>query len=364
MSPIQTAHDCHREYFNRWLDQSWLFNNCLRAPQVKCTESEDLRLRYSPKIRISVQAHQLCAELNQAVVQAPDAVASCLDQPFDVCIQNDQNAMDWTGSSCNWLLVTTLYLPCQSIPGYIYIYVCIYIYMYMYMYIYVYVYIYICMYIYICICIYIYVYIYICIYIYVYIYILGRSPVIYQLYWCEKPVSTEDTVWQKAQNADSEIRCGMVSFLKCEMYPTRYHFNRKIEWIRYWYKLLDLRSISSAILAQYMKSDPIQSNTPTQAFLSGDSYENPAISTGFHQLNSFNPWGSYISTSGNSVAWFQMEMDDHSRCACVYTRSCVFVYMYIISIIFIISYHIISYHIIYSIDWIYNILHYSSMSII
>ena len=192
----------------------------------------------------------------------------------------------WTGSSCNWVLVTTLYLPCQSIPGYIYIYI------------------------------------------YMYIYILGRSPVIYQLYWCEKPVSTEDTVWQKAQNADSEIRCGMVSFLKCEMYPTRYHFNRRIEWIRYWYKLLDLRSISSAILAQYMKSDPIQSNTPTQGFLSGDSYENPPISTDFHQLNSFNPWDSYISTSGNSVAWFQMEMDDHSRCACVYTRSCVFVDIY------------------------------------
>ena len=34
----------------------------------------------------------------------------------------------WTGSSCNWVLVTTLYLPCQSIAGYIYIYMYIYIY--------------------------------------------------------------------------------------------------------------------------------------------------------------------------------------------------------------------------------------------
>ena len=149
--------------------------------------------------------------------------------------------------------------------------------------IYIYVYIYVYVYMYICIYVYIYMYIYI---IFICIYIFGRSPVIYQLYWCEKPVSTEDTVWQKAQNADSEIRCGMGSFLKCEMYPTRYHFNRKIEWIRYWYKLLDLRSISSAILAQYMKSDPIQSNTPTQGFLSGDSYENHWKPTDLNWLSS------------------------------------------------------------------------------
>ena len=67
----------------------------------------------------------------------------------------------------------------------------------------------------------------------------------------------------------------------------------------------------------------------------------------------------HLETAWHGFRWRWMIIPDVHVCIHVHVYS----YIYIICSKHYI-YHIISYHIIYSIDWIYNILQYSSMSII